>query len=74
LGYFFLLIYLVILVSYDNYIQMQAEEAAHESRKTKQDRYAEMRRKKDEEREAQERLMVGDSIACLHANYKELIS
>ncbi|KAI9079156.1 hypothetical protein K1719_034988 [Acacia pycnantha] len=33
----------------------QAEEAARESRLTKQDHYAEMRRRKDEEREAEER-------------------
>lgn len=43
--------------------QRQAEEAARESRKTKQDRYAEMRRKKDEEREAQERLMEEEARA-----------
>ncbi|KAL0399266.1 UNVERIFIED_CONTAM: DDRGK domain-containing protein 1 [Sesamum radiatum] len=35
--------------------QRQADEAARDSRKTKQDRYEEMRRRKDEEREAQER-------------------
>lgn len=38
---------------------LKAEEAARESRVTKQDRYAEMRRKKDEEREAEERRLVG---------------
>ncbi|ONK65611.1 uncharacterized protein A4U43_C07F38860 [Asparagus officinalis] len=43
--------------------QRQAEEAARESRKTKQDRYADMRRKKDEEREAQERLMEEEALA-----------
>ncbi|KAK8648546.1 hypothetical protein V6N13_129296 [Hibiscus sabdariffa] len=35
-------------------ILVKAEEAAQESRQTKQDRCAEMRRKKDEEREAEE--------------------
>lgn len=35
--------------------QRQVEEAARESRVTKQDRYAEARRRKEEEREAQER-------------------
>ncbi|KAF0931479.1 hypothetical protein E2562_004601 [Oryza meyeriana var. granulata] len=43
--------------------QRQAEEAARDSRRTKQDRYAEMRRKKDEEREAQERLMEEEARA-----------
>nr|CAD1841034.1 unnamed protein product [Ananas comosus var. bracteatus] len=43
--------------------QRQAEEAARESRKTKQDRYADMRRKKDEEREAQDRLMEEEALA-----------
>lgn len=38
---------------------LKAEEAARESRLTKQDRYSEMRRRKDEEREAQERELVG---------------
>lgn len=38
---------------------MKAEDAARESRQTKQDRYSEMRRKKDEEREVQERMLVG---------------
>lgn len=38
---------------------MKAEEAARESRHTKQDRYAEMRRRKDEEHEAKERMLVG---------------
>lgn len=37
----------------------KAEEATRESRNTKQDWYAEMRRKKDEEREAEERKLVG---------------
>ena len=36
----------------------KAEEAARESRQAKQDRYAEMRRLKDEEREAQEHKLV----------------
>lgn len=40
-------------------IVLKAEEAAAESRLTKQDRYAEMRRRKDEEREAKERMLVG---------------
>ncbi|CAL9121288.1 unnamed protein product [Musa textilis] len=43
--------------------QRQAEDAARESRKTKQDRYAEMRRRKDEEREAQEHLMEEEAMA-----------
>ena len=38
----------------------KADEAARESRQTKQDRYAEMLRRKDEEREAQERLLVSE--------------
>ncbi|KAK9268899.1 hypothetical protein L1049_000664 [Liquidambar formosana] len=38
--------------------QRQAEEAARESRHSKQDRYAEMRRRKDEEHEARERMLV----------------
>lgn len=37
---------------------MKAEEAARESRNTKQDRYAEIRRRKDEEHEARERMLV----------------
>lgn len=41
------------------FLFLKAEEAARESRQMKQDHYAEMRRKKDEEREAQERLLVG---------------
>ncbi|KAG8081257.1 hypothetical protein GUJ93_ZPchr0007g5535 [Zizania palustris] len=43
--------------------QRQAEDAARDSRRTKQDRYAEMRKKKDEEREAQERLMEEEARA-----------
>ncbi|KAL5724754.1 hypothetical protein ACHQM5_007974 [Ranunculus cassubicifolius] len=43
--------------------QRQAEEAARESRVTKQDRYAEMRRRKDEEREAQERQLEEEAQA-----------
>lgn len=43
--------------------QRQADEAARDSRRTKQDRYAEMRRKKDEEREAQERLLEEEALA-----------
>lgn len=39
-------------------IVLKAEQASRDSRLTKQDRYAEMRRKKDEEREEQERLLV----------------
>ena len=42
----------------------KAEEAARDSRRNKQDRYEEMRRRKDEEREAQERLLVRDSSSC----------
>lgn len=38
---------------------VKADEAARESRRTKQDRYEEMRRRKDEEREAQELKLVG---------------
>ena len=37
---------------------LKAEQASRDSRLTKQDRYAEIRRKKDEEREEQERLLV----------------
>ncbi|KAG6395548.1 hypothetical protein SASPL_141667 [Salvia splendens] len=37
--------------------QRQAEDAARDSRRTKQDHYDEMRRKKDEEREAHERML-----------------
>lgn len=37
---------------------LKAEQASHDSRVTKKDRYEEMRRKKDEEREEQERLLV----------------
>lgn len=40
----------------------KAEEAARESRKLKQDRYAEMRRRKDEEHEAREHALVGRSL------------
>ncbi|KAM4092517.1 hypothetical protein ACJW30_06G045300 [Castanea mollissima] len=43
--------------------QRQAEQAARESRLTKQDRYAEMRRRKDEEREAKERLLEEEAMA-----------
>ncbi|XP_011048306.1 PREDICTED: DDRGK domain-containing protein 1 [Populus euphratica] len=43
--------------------QRQAEEAAHDSRLTKQDRYAEMRRRKDEEREAKERMLEEEAKA-----------
>jgi hypothetical protein len=42
----------------------KAEAAARDSRKTKQDRYEEMRRRKDEEREAQERLLVRHYSNC----------
>lgn len=41
-------------------IVLKADQAARDSRQTKQDRYAEMRRRKDEEREAQERMLVCD--------------
>ncbi|KAI3437101.1 uncharacterized protein J3R85_005842 [Psidium guajava] len=41
----------------------QAEEVARDSRKTKQDRYAEMRRRKDEEREAKERMLEEEANA-----------
>lgn len=40
-------------------IVLKAEQASRDSRLTKQDRYADLRRKKDEEREEQERLLVG---------------
>lgn len=40
----------------------KADEAARDSRRNKQDRYEEMRRRKDEEREAQERQLVRDSV------------
>lgn len=40
-------------------IVVKAEEATRDSRQTKQDRYAEMRRRKDEEHEARERMLVG---------------
>ncbi|XP_068338421.1 DDRGK domain-containing protein 1-like [Pyrus communis] len=43
--------------------QRQAEQAARESRVTKQDCYAEMRRRKDEEREAQERQLEEEAKA-----------
>lgn len=41
----------------------QAEEAARDSRHSKQDWYADMRRKKDEEREAQERMLEEEAEA-----------
>lgn len=43
--------------------QRQADEAARESRLTKQDRYAETRRRKDEEREAKERQLEEEAKA-----------
>ncbi|XP_071725820.1 DDRGK domain-containing protein 1-like [Rutidosis leptorrhynchoides] len=43
--------------------QRQAEEAARESRNTKQDRYAEIRRRKDEEHEAKERMLEEEAAA-----------
>lgn len=45
---------------------LKAEQASRESRFTKQDHYAEMRRKKDEEREEQERLLVSKSHFLLN--------
>ncbi|XP_022878666.1 DDRGK domain-containing protein 1-like [Olea europaea var. sylvestris] len=39
--------------------ETQASESARESRRTKQDHYDEIRRKKDEEHEARERMLVG---------------
>lgn len=39
-------------------LPFKAEDAARDSRKIKQDRYEEMRRRKDEEREAHERKLV----------------
>lgn len=43
--------------------QRQAEEASHDSRLTKQDRYAEIRRRKEEEREAKERMLEEEAKA-----------
>jgi len=43
--------------------QRQAEQAARDSRYTKQDRYAEMRRRKDEEREAKENMLEEEAKA-----------
>lgn len=43
--------------------QRQADEAARESRQSKQNRYDEIRRKKDEEREAQERQLEEEAKA-----------
>jgi DDRGK domain-containing protein 1 len=43
----------------------KAEAAARDSRKSKQDHYEEMRRKKHEEREAQERLLVSHYFAVI---------
>ncbi|POO00438.1 DDRGK domain containing protein [Trema orientale] len=40
-----------------------AEQAARDSRQTKQDRYAEARRRKDEEREAEERQLEEEALA-----------
>lgn len=62
LGLFFLVIGILAIicwVSYNSEFLIKAEEAARESRHTKQDRYTEMRRRKDEEREAIERKLVG---------------
>jgi hypothetical protein len=47
-------------------IVLKAEQAARDSRLTKQDRYSEMRRRKDEEREAKERMLVGDHFFCVY--------
>lgn len=46
---------------------MKADDAARDSRKTKQDRYEEMRRRKDEEHEARERKLVVFLINFKHA-------
>lgn len=43
--------------------QRQAEEASRDSRLTKQDRYAEIRRRKEEEREAKERMLEEEAKA-----------
>ncbi|XP_076931169.1 DDRGK domain-containing protein 1-like [Bidens hawaiensis] len=43
--------------------QRQADEAARELKNTKQDRYAEMRRRKDEEHEARERMLEEEAEA-----------
>lgn len=53
-----MLIHFVLFNVYDSILSWKAAEAAHDYRQTKQDRYEEMRRRKDEEREAQERLLV----------------
>lgn len=49
---------LVINASDIDKLLLKAEDAARDSRRTKQDHYDEMRRKKDEEREAHERMLV----------------
>lgn len=51
---------------------MKADEAARESRLTKQDRYAETRRRKDEEREAKERQLV--SLSSLLFWFRNILS
>lgn len=61
-GYFFAIFVFVFVVYCAYMIIAKAEEAAHESRKLKQDRYAEMRRRKDEEHEAREHALVGRSL------------
>lgn len=45
----------------------------HESRIMKQDRYAEMRRKKDEEREAQERRIEEEAMTRVLACTEEMV-
>lgn len=52
----------------------KAEEAARDSRVTKQDRYAEMRRRKDEEHEARERMLVGLLFFLIFVLWKILLS
>ncbi|XP_062077792.1 DDRGK domain-containing protein 1 [Humulus lupulus] len=43
--------------------QRQAEQAAQESRQTKQDRYSDLRKRKEEEREAEERRLEEEALA-----------
>ncbi|XP_015869854.1 DDRGK domain-containing protein 1 [Ziziphus jujuba] len=50
--------------------QRQADQAARESRQTKQDRYSEIRRRKDEEREAKE-LMLEEEAKAQKAKEEE---
>lgn len=58
-------LFLLYLSLFFDMLVLKADEAARESRQSKQDHYAEMRRRKDEEREAQERALVGWSLFFL---------